>query len=1083
MAKKRTELEIRSKGGNKVERDLKKISAAGDEAGRKIKRGGAQASSGLKAIDAASARARNSVRGLSERLGPLGVGLSKLGPGGLAAAAGVAALTLGISKAVSAAEEAERAQFKIAALLETTGSASGQTIESIDRIARSIGEMTLASTNGVRDAAAALLTFKSVSGDAFERTLRLGQDVAAVMGTDIKSASIQLAKALEDPERNLSQLNRAGISFTQTQIDVIKSLVESGEKSKALSEILTIIEGQIGGAGQGEAAGLAGRFDTLGERIKIFAENVGNSTGALSLFTKTFDLMAKGMKVINDSFFPDIDAQLTSQFDKLLQVNQRIQAGGLSPRDLRAAKAEKARVEAELSRLTAMRQAQADQAVAAREAAAAAEKRQAQERKAAEAAAQAEKAEKARLAERKRALADIAKLEERASKAGLTGVALLEKERDEELVRQQQRLEAGIIQEEEFARARLAIEKDFSAQRAEIQRKEQEKLNAERRKAAEQAAEELQRPIRNAAENVQREFGNVFTSIFRNGKADSETFFNSMRNLAARTAGEIAAMLVFRPQLLAAGGGLGAIFSSGAAAASGGGGFSGIPGLGLFSGVGKSGFINVPGLGPLGTQSLALAAQALGAGFVGNRVGEYATGALGIKRNDGGTAGSVVGGTAGFILGGPIGAGIGAFLGDVVGNAIGDALGFGKSKVKVQIGTAVDSATARRAGFNNSRETPFGVVGLTSRSNNFGGGLGKGITNLLAGIDKGVASLLNQSQIEQVRAGLTKGGVGVTRRISAKKFDNEIFSVAKDRLVTIIDSLANNQVASKLLDGIQAKESNVKPLIDKAGEIIELIKMFDEPGEPVNEAQKAINALNDQFDQLAQAAQKLGFSVADAERKRADALKALTDDFDKTIRDQILAIEDPIKLALENQEKVAKERLDNARSLGADLVEVERLNALERQKILEQQVGSFTQANSSITAFLDSINISAAGGLTVADRAANADARFNDLISAARTDPGARSDLAGFLPTFVDLKRQQLGSTEAFFEFKSFLETSLRNLVSSQDTVSTLNDIGHAITVGNNAIVSELQGMAEDMRGLRAENAELRSSLSLLLNA
>ena len=54
--KKRLELDIRAQGGKQVEKNLKEIGHVGEETGKKVKRGGAQASKGLKAVDAAVSR-------------------------------------------------------------------------------------------------------------------------------------------------------------------------------------------------------------------------------------------------------------------------------------------------------------------------------------------------------------------------------------------------------------------------------------------------------------------------------------------------------------------------------------------------------------------------------------------------------------------------------------------------------------------------------------------------------------------------------------------------------------------------------------------------------------------------------------------------------------------------------------------------------------------------------------------------------------------------------------------------------------------------------------------------------------------
>src|SRR5690606_40448951 len=58
--------------------------------------------------------------------------------------------------------------------------------------------------------------------------------------------------------------------------------------------------------------------------------------------------------------------------------------------------------------------------------------------------------------------------------------------------------------------------------------------------------------------------------------------------------------------------------------------------------------------------------------------------------------------------------------------------------------------------------------------------------------------------------------------------------------------------------------------------------------------------------------------------------------FDDANRRAVLAITDPLKLALEDFDKVAEQRLEDVKALGADTVLVERRNMLERQKIVEE---------------------------------------------------------------------------------------------------------------------------------------------------
>jgi hypothetical protein len=72
---------------------------------------------------------------------------------------------------------------------------------------------------------------------------------AAGFGT-AESNATQLGKALQDPIKGITALNRAGITFTADQKELIKSLVESGKVLEAQNLILTEIESQVGGTAE-----------------------------------------------------------------------------------------------------------------------------------------------------------------------------------------------------------------------------------------------------------------------------------------------------------------------------------------------------------------------------------------------------------------------------------------------------------------------------------------------------------------------------------------------------------------------------------------------------------------------------------------------------------------------------------------------------------------------------------------------------------------------------------------------------------------------------------------------------------------
>jgi hypothetical protein len=200
----------------------------------------------------------------------------------LAGVFSAAALTRGLQGAVSAFASFEKQQLITQQVLQSTGFSAGRTAKQLEDLARQIGAATLASTQEVRDAANQLLTFRSIAGETFDRTLRAAQDLATVGFGSLSSTTQQLAKALEDPIQGLNSLRRAGVSFTDEQRRVIQGFIDTGNAAAAQNEILKTVEAQVGGAGGAAGGGLAGAYDTLTEEIKLFIERTGEQISTLS---------------------------------------------------------------------------------------------------------------------------------------------------------------------------------------------------------------------------------------------------------------------------------------------------------------------------------------------------------------------------------------------------------------------------------------------------------------------------------------------------------------------------------------------------------------------------------------------------------------------------------------------------------------------------------------------------------------------------------------------------------------------------------------------------------------------------------
>ena len=187
---------------------------------------------------------------------------------GLAVGAGLKAL-------IANMDEADRAATSLDAAFANTGKTVGLTRDALDGLATELQRTTALSDDLVKEAEAILLSFDRVRGEAFERTVKVAADLSTRLGTDLKSSIRQVGLALQDPVTGLSMLRRAGISFTDSQKNLIKTLVETGQASQAQNLILQELERRFGGAAQaarntlgGALAGLKNAFGDLFEGSK-----------------------------------------------------------------------------------------------------------------------------------------------------------------------------------------------------------------------------------------------------------------------------------------------------------------------------------------------------------------------------------------------------------------------------------------------------------------------------------------------------------------------------------------------------------------------------------------------------------------------------------------------------------------------------------------------------------------------------------------------------------------------------------------------------------------------------------------------
>ena len=283
--------------------------------GKKQKEVTQKAVAGNKNIQKSFSNVAGSIAAVQGPLGPvagrinaLGSILGRVGIGTIALTGAFVAMGFALRKVIKDISGAEQQFFKLNAILRATGNSAGLSLAEIEDLSREIGIATLASTQKVRDAAGILLTFKSVQGDVFKNALRLTQDLSEVGFGDLRTASMQLGKALEEPIVGLGALRRVGVSFTEAQKEQIRVLDMTGRKAEAQEIILKALNSQVGGAGVEAAKGLNGAIDSLTENITIFFEEskigrviVDGLTASMNFLADAFgnaDKEAKALKTI-----------------------------------------------------------------------------------------------------------------------------------------------------------------------------------------------------------------------------------------------------------------------------------------------------------------------------------------------------------------------------------------------------------------------------------------------------------------------------------------------------------------------------------------------------------------------------------------------------------------------------------------------------------------------------------------------------------------------------------------------------------------------------------------------------------------
>ena len=182
---------------------------------------------------------------------------------------------LGVAS-VKAFDKQQKAIAQVEAGLKSTGHAANRTSQELQKMAADLQKKTIFGDEEILQfATAQLLTFTNIAGEQFDRTQVMALDLATRLDGDLKSASIMLGKALNDPVANLSALSRAGIQFSDEQKETIKDLAETNRLAEAQTMILEELERQYGGSAEAAALAGMGPIQQLQNELSDLSEQIG----------------------------------------------------------------------------------------------------------------------------------------------------------------------------------------------------------------------------------------------------------------------------------------------------------------------------------------------------------------------------------------------------------------------------------------------------------------------------------------------------------------------------------------------------------------------------------------------------------------------------------------------------------------------------------------------------------------------------------------------------------------------------------------------------------------------------------------
>lgn len=212
-------------------------------------------------------KVEKSTEGLSKKLQSVGKSLT----------IGVTApLTAFAGFAIKEFAQAEKAIAKVESALKLTGDRIGVTFDELQKASQNLQNNSIFGDDEILGKVTSqLLRVGGLTKEQFFEAQQAVVDLASALDTDLQSAALQVAKALESPADALGVLGRSGIKFSEDEQKLIKSLVDAGREAEAQGFILDKLRSKVDGTAKAISETSFGALTQLRNAFGDLAEVIG----------------------------------------------------------------------------------------------------------------------------------------------------------------------------------------------------------------------------------------------------------------------------------------------------------------------------------------------------------------------------------------------------------------------------------------------------------------------------------------------------------------------------------------------------------------------------------------------------------------------------------------------------------------------------------------------------------------------------------------------------------------------------------------------------------------------------------------